>query len=90
VRDEGPGLSPKEQRRIWGRFHRARGVAAQNGMQNSTGIGLGLGLYISRQIVEQHGGHVGVESAVGRGSTFFFTLPLLPGQRSRSTGHVDA
>ncbi len=74
VRDEGPGLPPKERRRIWERFHRARGVAGQN----STGIGLGLGLYICRQIVEQHGGHVGVESEVGRGSTFFFTIPFLP------------
>jgi signal transduction histidine kinase/PAS domain-containing protein len=72
VRDEGPGLPPEEQERIWERFHRANGIAVQSG----TGIGLGLGLHISRTIVERHHGQVGVESAPGAGSTFWFTLPL--------------
>jgi len=77
VRDEGPGVPRKEQARIWERFHRTAGVAAQSG----AGVGLGLGLYISRQIIEQHGGQVGVESAVGKGSTFWFTLPLASANR---------
>jgi signal transduction histidine kinase len=74
VRDFGPGLPPDQQRRVWDRFHRADGVRTQNGTES----GLGLGLYISRGIVELHGGTAGVESVLGEGSTFSFTLPLAP------------
>lgn len=72
VRDEGPGLPFDEQPRIWERFHRAQGVEVQSG----TGVGLGLGLHISKTIIEHHGGEVGVESVPGKGSTFWFTIPL--------------
>lgn len=72
VRDQGPGLPPEEQRRIWERFHRAPGIAIQSG----SGVGLGIGLHLSKTIIEQHGGQVGVQSAPGQGSTFWFTLPL--------------
>jgi len=72
VRDEGPGLAPEQQARVWERFHRVPGVEVQSGPH----MGLGLGLFITRQIVERHGGAVGVESARGQGSTFWFTLPL--------------
>jgi signal transduction histidine kinase len=72
VRDEGPGLPAEEQELIWERFHRAKGIVVQTG----SGIGLGLGLYICRTIIERHQGYVGVESAPGRGATFWFTLPL--------------
>jgi signal transduction histidine kinase len=72
VRDEGPGLLPEEQEQIWERFHRASGIVVQSG----SGIGLGLGLYICQTIIERHEGRVGVESAPGKGSTFWFTLPL--------------
>jgi PAS domain S-box-containing protein len=72
VRDKGPGLPAEEQGRIWERFHRAKGIEAQSG----SGVGLGLGLYICRMIIERHHGLVGVESAPGQGSTFWFTLPL--------------
>ena len=74
VQDAGPGIPENEQERIWERFHRVQGVQAQTTKNPS----LGLGLYISRQIVEQHGGAIGVESAPGAGSTFWFTLPLAP------------
>lgn len=74
VQDAGPGIPEREQERIWERFHRVQGVQAQTTKSAS----LGLGLYISRQIVEQHGGDIGVESAPGKGSTFWFTLPLAP------------
>ncbi len=74
VRDEGPGLPAEEQRRIWERYHRAPGVSAHAG----AGGGLGLGLYISRTIIERHQGAVGVRSAPGKGSTFWFVLPVEP------------
>ena len=74
VRDEGPGLPPEEQERIWERFHRVKGIEVQSG----SGIGLGLGLYICRTIIERHQGQVGVESELGQGSTFWFTVPLAP------------
>jgi len=72
VHDEGPGLPLNEQERVWERFYRAEGIENHG----CSGIGLGLGLYISRMIIEQHQGQVGVESAPGKGSTFWFTLPL--------------
>lgn len=74
IQDAGPGIPENEQERIWERFHRVRGVQAQTTKSAS----LGLGLYISRQIIEQHGGTIGVESAPGAGSVFWFTLPLAP------------
>lgn len=72
VRDEGPGLSKEQQQRIWERFYRVPEVEVRSG----SGVGLGLGLHISRMIIERQGGHVGVDSAPGQGSTFWFTLPL--------------
>jgi signal transduction histidine kinase len=71
VRDQGPGLMLEQQQRVWERFYQA----AAPGQQGPAG-GLGLGLAIARAIIEQHHGHVGVESAPGDGSTFWFTLPL--------------
>jgi signal transduction histidine kinase len=72
VRDHGLGLPAREQQRIWDRFYRVEGVRVQSG----TAVGLGLGLHLCKAIIEGHGGHVGVESAVGQGSTFWFALPL--------------
>ncbi|HEY7126221.1 MAG TPA: HAMP domain-containing sensor histidine kinase [Ktedonobacterales bacterium] len=72
VRDAGPGVPLEEQERIWDRFHRVKGIEVQAG----SGIGLGIGLYICRTIIERHQGRVGVVSAPGKGSTFWFALPL--------------
>jgi PAS domain S-box-containing protein len=72
VRDAGPGLRLEEQEHIWERFHRVKGIEVQSG----SGIGLGMGLYICRTIIERHQGQVGVESLPGQGSAFWFTLPL--------------
>jgi len=75
VRDEGPGLSTEDQQSIWERFQRVPGIEVR-GTPHSSTAGLGLGLYISKTIIEGHSGRVGVESTLGEGSTFWFTLPL--------------
>lgn len=72
VKDHGPGLAAGIQQRIWERFYRAPGIRAYNGSSS----GLGLGLHISKLLVNAHGGQVGVLSREGKGSTFWFTLPL--------------
>jgi signal transduction histidine kinase len=72
VRDQGPGLSPIEQEHIWERFYQVKDIKRQRGFS----VGMGLGLYICRAIIEQQKGHVGVESTKGEGSTFWFTLPI--------------
>jgi two-component system sensor histidine kinase VicK len=70
VHDEGLGIPNREHERIFEKFYRldpnlTRGVG-----------GTGLGLYISRELVERMGGRIWVESTEGRGSTFAFDLPL--------------
>jgi len=70
VQDEGVGIRASEQSKIWERFQQGQ---RQPG---GSGGGLGLGLYITRAIIRQHRGQVGVESHPGEGSTFWFTLPL--------------
>jgi signal transduction histidine kinase len=69
VRDNGPGLTPNEQGRLFRSFEQLDRVRAK---------GHGLGLSIARRIVNKIGGEVGVESEVGVGSTFWFTLPAPP------------
>ena len=71
VRDNGPGLTPEEQARLFTPFTRLNQARAK---------GYGLGLSIVRRIAERLDGKVGVESVVGQGSTFFFTLPAAPEQ----------
>lgn len=68
VRDYGPGVPVSEQERIFQRFERA--------VPHSSISGLGLGLYITRQIVELHGGTIHVESEPGQGANFIVDLPL--------------
>jgi PAS domain S-box-containing protein len=77
VCDQGPGIPKWEQARVWELFHRVPGVAVQDAAPGGTAGGsLGLGLHICKAIIAAHDGRVGVKSAVGRGSTFWFTLPL--------------
>ena len=70
VTDTGVGIPPDEISHVFERFRRVRSGAAQSIP------GTGLGLTIVKQIVEMHGGKIWVESAVGHGSAFHFTLPL--------------
>ncbi len=68
VRDEGPGISEEGKARIFDVFHRE---------DNTSHLpGLGLGLFITKQIAESHGGTIGVESEHGEGATFLLQVPL--------------
>ncbi len=68
VRDSGPGLSPQQQAELFTAFHRL-------GRENSAIEGTGIGLVISKRLVELQGGAIGVDSQVGEGSTFWIELP---------------
>jgi PAS domain S-box-containing protein len=70
VRDEGAGISETDQERIFERFFRVDGKLSRRTQ------GTGLGLYLAKAIVEAHRGKMRVESKPGRGSTFYFTIPL--------------
>jgi len=72
VHDTGPGIPLNEQNKIWERYYRVPTIEVQNGSE----IGWILGLHINRTNIEQHHGHIGVQSTPGAGSTFWFTLPL--------------
>ena len=67
VADNGPGISPQDLPHMFDRYFRARGTQYK---------GSGLGLPISNGIVKAHGGHMWIESTVGVGSTFYFSVPL--------------
>lgn len=67
VRDSGPGVSPDDVPRLFERYFQAPRLLR---------AGSGLGLYIAKGIVEAHGGEIGVESEVGRGAEFWFTVPV--------------
>ena len=78
IEDRGPGIAPAELPRLFQRFYRAAGASRREG--------LGLGLYITRTLVEAHGGRIWVESEPGKGSVFRFALPLegvCPGPNER-------
>jgi two-component system sensor histidine kinase GlrK len=70
VRDRGPGIPPDHLKHIFEKF---RQVELPGGLSPK---GTGLGLAIVKQIITAHGGKVWAESEIGKGSTFFFTLPL--------------
>jgi GAF domain-containing protein len=75
VRDTGPGISATEQAKLFQEFQQA-----DNAITKKKG-GTGLGLAISKRIIEMHGGKIWVESQVGQGSTFAFTLPIMVAQQ---------
>jgi signal transduction histidine kinase len=69
VEDTGYGLSKENQKQIFQKFFRAKKTADQT-------TGTGLGLVITKHIVEAHGGHISMQSEEGVGTTFFFTVPM--------------
>ena len=73
VRDFGKGISKDEQEKIFERFYRV------SGPNLNTFPGLGLGLFICKEVIEKHHGKIGVVSEKGKGSTFYFELPLNSG-----------
>jgi signal transduction histidine kinase len=78
VLDEGPGVPVEDRERIFERFHQLDSTDTR-----SRG-GSGLGLAIAKAIVEEHAGAIGVESAPGRGSEFWFELPVESGAEPES------
>ena len=68
VNDRGPGVATEEIPRLFERFYRSQNTKRSEG--------LGLGLYITRLLVESHGGRIWAESTLGQGSAFHFTLPI--------------
>jgi signal transduction histidine kinase/DNA-binding response OmpR family regulator len=82
VRDSGAGIPPEEQERIFEAFYRLR--------QTGKAIeGTGLGLAITQRLVELQGGKLGLESELGKGSCFYFTLPAVPSVEDREKGKTD-
>jgi signal transduction histidine kinase len=74
VRDTGPGVAPADQAKIFEEFQQADSSATKKKG------GAGLGLAIARRIVEMHGGTIWVESGIGNGATFSFSVPIQVGQ----------
>jgi len=70
VQDEGYGIPESDQPKVFDRFFRV----TSNNMDRYPGMGLGL--YISAQIIQRHGGTIDVQSLLGKGSVFSFTLPI--------------
>ena len=69
VIDTGPGITKEEQVKLFNKFYRASSTEGKT-------IGTGLGLYISKLLVDKFGGKVGLNSEFGKGSNFWFQLPL--------------
>ena len=70
VQDFGKGISEEEQEKIFKRFYRV------SGPNLNTFPGLGLGLFICKEVIEKHGGKIGLRSEEGKGTTFYFELPI--------------
>ena len=83
VQDEGVGIPPDELEAIFGLFHRLESPAPRDVIPE----GLGLGLYISREIIVRHGGRIWATSGPGRGSTFYVALPTLAASASHPRPH---
>lgn len=78
VTDTGIGISPEDQKKIFAEFQQLDSTHSRRFE------GTGVGLALSKKLVEQHGGRISVESELGKGSRFSFTLPMTPGRRRAS------
>ncbi len=79
VSDTGPGIAPADQEKIFQEFQQVDSSSTRKKG------GTGLGLSIAKRIIEMHGGRIWVESSLGRGSTFCFTLPVRVEQHRGAT-----
>ena len=88
VSDNGRGVPPEDVPRLFDKFHRGRvyaEAAPQSGNPDEVDVsGVGLGLYLARNVMEQMGGRIAVETELGKGSTFTLSLPVW-----REGGSVD-
>ncbi len=71
VKDTGKGISPEEQAHVFDSFYQVEKARNQS---NESGVGLGLA--ICRELIQKHGGKMGLQSSLEKGSTFYFMLPL--------------
>ncbi len=84
VKDQGTGIRGEDQERVFDRYFRS------SDSNNGAEPGIGLGLYICKEIVDQHGGEIRVESSEGEGSTFYVRLPKGSTARAPAEEHVTA
>ena len=70
VSDEGEGIKQEDQAKLFDRYYRIEGP------HTKTVAGFGIGLYICAEIIQRHDGRIWVESEIGKGSTFYFSLPV--------------
>jgi signal transduction histidine kinase len=99
VTDNGRGISPEDMPILFDKFHRGRPAPHSAAMLNATTdaefledadvSGVGLGLYLARNVMEQMGGRISVESEAGKGSTFTLHLPIWEGNNSTIEEHDD-
>lgn len=75
VKDKGIGMLQEQQDRVFDKFYRVEETSQRF-------QGLGIGLYISSEIIRRHGGEIGVQSTYGEGSEFFFVIPVNPGSEN--------
>ncbi|MEM6284549.1 MAG: ATP-binding protein, partial [Chloroflexota bacterium] len=83
VADNGIGISEEDQKKMFKPYFRSTNDEAQ------AKPGTGLGMYLTRRLIEQHGGNVWLESDLGKGTTFHFTIPLAPEEEPASEPASD-
>jgi PAS domain S-box-containing protein len=81
VQDQGQGLTQEQQKHVWKRYYRVPELPVQEGWKE----GLGLGLYICQEFIHRQQGEVGVESTLGQGATFWFSLPIVSDEQTGSS-----